>query len=210
MSGSVNNFPSRDSTGRFIRRPDVSSQQPSDDHPELPRAVPQPSHPSARPSRQPPDISDSSSIPFSALISRTTSRLNAPDSDSPDPLTPSPDSPEPPGPATPVRRSTSSRVDNEPPLPPPEFTAQPSHSSQDSDSIPFAPTRDLLIPKLDIYASGSTEGLAYRREVLQPQPQPPRTPPPLLSTPHSTPAYTARLGHHSLPYTCSASNPYVI
>jgi hypothetical protein len=71
--------------------------------------------------------------------------------------------------------------------------AQPSQ-----DSIPFAPTRDLLIPKLDIYTSGSTEGLAYGREVSQPQP--PRSTP--SSVPRtSTPAYTARLGHRSLPTT---------
>ena len=155
MSNSVSKLPPRDVTGRFTKRRSSLPRQPSADHsdqPESPIAPPSSTRTAglSRPSRlqrllsQPPDISDDSSIPFSALVSRTASALNAPDSDSVGLHTPSPDSPV--SPAAPTRPSTAA-WDDEPPLPAPNF-------SQDSqDSLSAAPAQAFLFPDLDFDCS---------------------------------------------------------
>jgi hypothetical protein len=127
MSDRDNNTPFRSSSSASSpqRSPvDTSQSQP-------PLAAPQPIFRTSRLQSlidNPPDISDySSSIPFSAFVSRTVSALNAPNSDLPIPFTPSPDSP--PLPTAPLRRPASTRDVDDPPLPAPNFDAASSQNS---------------------------------------------------------------------------------
>ena len=128
-------------------RPSSPAQPLRADTPQHSLAAPRPS---AGPSRlqrlliNPPDISDNSSIPFSALISRTTSALNAPDSESPIPSlphTPSPDSPA--QPTTPRRPAAPTWLDVTAPIPAPEFGVRDSQ-----DSSLAAPTQTLRFPEI--------------------------------------------------------------
>ncbi|KAI0267962.1 hypothetical protein BGY98DRAFT_374765 [Russula aff. rugulosa BPL654] len=176
MSGLGNTLPPRDSSGRFIRRPDSPHHLPSADRSDQPDsaplpipspALPRPSH-LQRLIANPLEISDASSVPFSALVSRTTSLLNAPDSDSPDPHTPSPSPSSPNHPRTPVRRPISIWVDNHPPLLAPDFPALSPRDPEDSFSA-APPPQDLLFPELDL-------GIADSSFDTAPAPVKPRSP----------------------------------
>ena len=174
--------------------------------------TPQPSlaapRPSAGPSRlqrlliNPPDISDNSSIPFSALISRTTSALNAPNSDSPVPSLPHTPSPDPPAqPTTPSRPTAPAWDIVDAPIPAPEFGARDSQdsslaapaqtlrfpeihnsSTSPSDAVPTKPNQQSTFQLNPAFASATTlpcplllPAFAAANNYTLPQPAPPMT-----------------------------------
>src|SRR5216684_3541808 len=150
-----------------LRRPSPSSP-PHASTSELPDPFLAAPQPSTRPTRlqrliaQPPDISDVSSIPFSALVSRTTSALDAPDSDL---HTPSP-----------LRQPETLYSQSSAPLfPTPLLTLR---SREKSSLLPSSLTRHLLPhpPFLERYSSPPLPTTAHFSDHL----------PPCLSTPHHT------------------------